>query len=290
MVVIGCNTYYNKTGSAFWNGGTPGAEKTPRYAVYSVFRPQSGWSPVHILRDESMPEEAYWRIACAQVTFSSEEDWILPCYFEHGPYIDYHGFSSPRFAVRTFQARLENDQFRILEWGNILTGTEGRGLVEPSVIRHGDRYFMTIRAEDGFGYWSVSDDGLNWSEPQPWRFRDGSMLQTDSTQQHFLEINHRLYLLYTQNVGYNCNIMRFRAPIFVAEIDSDSMFLDRAGESIALPLVEDDGITGLLGNFHALTLPDGRGVVSDGRLFLKNGNNGEPAERYSEVAISVFTD
>lgn len=287
VAVIGCNTHYTVHGAAFWDqSGSLPAVPRHRHAAYAIYRPDRGWSQPRVLRDPAMRPEQYWRIACAQVAFTPEGDWLLPCYFEHGEPIDYAGFRSPCFAVRTLKARLEGDEFRVLEWGNILSSRVRRGLIEPSVIAFENCYYLTIRAEDGCGYYSVSPDGIHWPEPKAWQFDDGTMLATDSTQQHFLAVGGKLYLLYTRDAGFNRHLMRFRAPLFIAEIDPATIRLRRATEAVALPLAERKGMPGLLGNFHAVPLPDGRGVITDARMFLQVEGD-SIIEREGELAFAV---
>ena len=43
------------------------------------------------------------------------------------------------------------------------------------------KVWMTIRAEDGHGYVSVSDDGLTWAEPTAWKWDDGGDVAMSTT-------------------------------------------------------------------------------------------------------------
>lgn len=70
---------------------------------------------------------------------------------------------------------------RVKATGNALLNNSGRGLLEPSVTYFDSRYWLTIRAEDGRGYVSVSDDGLAYAEQRPWQWDDGEILDMSTT-------------------------------------------------------------------------------------------------------------
>jgi hypothetical protein len=63
-----------------------------------------------------------------------------------------------RRSVRTVVARQRGKQFVPLYVSNSLTNETGRGLLEPQIVQYKNCLYMTMRAEDGFGYVSVSED------------------------------------------------------------------------------------------------------------------------------------
>lgn len=69
----------------------------------------------------------------------------------------------------------ENGEIHYLKHGSELTVPVKRGLYEPSIARFGDRFYLTMRNDD-HGYISISDDGLEYSEPRKWTFDNGSDL------------------------------------------------------------------------------------------------------------------
>lgn len=126
-----------------------------------------------------------------------------------------------------------------------------RGFGEPSIVRFGDKYYMTIRSDE-FGAWCESADGLNWSAPVKWTWSDGTDLGNANTQQHWLQIGDELYLAYTRVTADNGNVFRNRAPIFVAKVDLAAKGLVSATEQAVVP---NRGAR--LGNYCVSESPDG---------------------------------
>jgi hypothetical protein len=109
-----------------------------------------------------------------------------------------------------------------------------RGLYEPSVTQFSDRFFLTMRNDD-HGYVSVSDDGLNYSEPKRWTFDDGSDLGNYNTQQHWVSHSDALFLVYTRRGANNDHVFRHRAPLFIARVDPDKLTIIRDSEQVLVP-------------------------------------------------------
>ena len=106
--------------------------------------------------------------------------------------------------------------------------TKGRGFLEPSLAKLDGAYYMTIRAEDNRGYVTRSADGLQWDKPTPWSWDDdGSPLTMSTTQQRWLPHADGLLLVYTRKATENANVMRWRAPLYVAEVDPATLRLRR---------------------------------------------------------------
>jgi hypothetical protein len=121
-----------------------------------------------------------------------------------------------------------------LEHGTELTLPGGRGFAEPSLTYSNGRYFLTLRNDDA-GYVTTSEDGLHYDEPRHWTFDDGSELGNYNTQQHWLTHNDDLYLVYTRRGANNDHISRHRAPLFIAQIDTEHLCVIRESEQIAVP-------------------------------------------------------
>jgi hypothetical protein len=171
----------------------------------------------------------------------------------------------------------------------------GRGLLEPSLTSYDGTYYMTIRAEDGRGYLSTSEDGLEWSELAPWAWDDGDELEMSTTQQHWLRHSEGLHLVYTRKTGRNLNVFRWRSPLLVSRFDTDEMCLVRESERVVFPLI-GDGVgdpehVARMGNFHCVsatadeswvtvgeTLPAGewRGNTMMARIIWKDPNRLAP--------------
>ena len=84
-------------------------------------------------------------------------------------------------------------------------------------------------------YVAKSADGINYSSHQPWKFDDGNSLGSYHTQQHWITLGGRLYLVYTRRGANNDHIMRHRAPLFIGEVDPEQLVVKRATEQIVLP-------------------------------------------------------
>ena len=271
-LVIGVTSYYRG------DKRLPPAEhtaKTPKQPMYAFFHRDTGWSPARLLDAGCFPPEVHWRAACTQIVWQ-DDSIILPVYFT-----ERHG----HFAARTLKLARDGDTLRATAWGAPLAHDFGRGFMEPSAVGFRDRYYLTLRAEDGHGHWCVSDDGLNWSPARIWRFDDGTPLETSTTQQHWLRLGDQLCLVYTRRRPENEHVMRWRSPLLVAVFDPDAGCLRRDSERVVFPYQERDGLYNRMGNFHAAELPGGRGVVSVGALYAEV-QDGRILRNFSEVCIA----
>lgn len=121
-----------------------------------------------------------------------------------------------------------------IEHGNILTIPTGRGFSEPSLIYFGGRYLMTLRNDDR-NYITTSDDGLHFGEPALLTFDDGSELGSYNTQTHWLTVGGALYLVYTRRAEDNDNVIRHRAPLFIAQYNDKRLCVVRETEQVLAP-------------------------------------------------------
>jgi hypothetical protein len=146
----------------------------------------------------------------------------------------------------------------VAERGNVLTCADVRGFHEPSLIRHGERYLLTLR-NDLRGYVAVSTDGLNYAEPRPWTFDDGTELGSYNTQQHWLRQGDTLFLVYTRRSELSNGVVRHRAPLFMAEVDPAGPWVLRRTERVIIP---ENGAR--MGNFCTLNLNEHEAWVITG--------------------------
>jgi hypothetical protein len=123
-----------------------------------------------------------------------------------------------------------------------------RGFVEPSLTQFQGRYYLTIR-NDVKGYVAESGDGLNFAPVKEWTFDDGTELGSYNTQQHWVTHSDGLFLVYTRRGADNDHIMRNRAPLFIAQVDTKELHVIRATEQVLIP---ERGAT--LGNFGAANI------------------------------------
>jgi hypothetical protein len=151
----------------------------------------------------------------------------------------------------------DGETLSAVERGNVLRCGDERGLHEPSIVRFGDRYYLTIR-NDLRGYVAQSDDGLRFSDPQPWCFDDGEELGSYNTQQHWLAFGGALHLVYTRRSELSNGVVRSRAPLYIAEVDPERCCVLRDTERVVIP---ENGAR--MGNFCTLNVtPDEAWVIT----------------------------
>ncbi len=137
--------------------------------------------------------------------------------------------------VLAVRYRYENGALSIVKMGSFLDfPASARGLVEPSIAKLGERYYLTLRTDEQ-GLLSVSENGFDYSTPTPWKWDDGSILENYNTMQRWIRHKDQLYLAYTRRGAHNDHVFRHRAPIFMARFDEEKMCLVRDSEVILVP-------------------------------------------------------
>lgn len=240
VLAIGHNVYYKN------NILTQPHEN--RYPVYTVGDGSGSWSNRKKLDWDHPETSGIYTCGCAQRITFKNGDILLPLSF--GP--------KERKArkVCTVMCSFDGKDINIIESGNKLELNIERGLLEPTLAQFKKRFFMTIRAEDGHGYLSVSNDGLLWEEKRPWCWEDGKPLTMSTTQQRWITHSHGLFLVYTRKSDHNINVMRWRSPLYIAQVDTNRLCLIRESEKVVFPLI-GDGINdpdhvARMGNFHTV--------------------------------------
>ena len=258
ILAIGHNVYY-KDGALFDSLGDWSANTGPqlnRFPVWGIRDSEGKW--IITRKKLEIPEcENCMIYSCgsSQRLFQGEDEALIP-------------FTCGKSGIRernVFSALFHYDgkELTCIRRGNTLHLPFRRGLLEPSIIRWKDRCLLTMRAEDGCGYRAESEDGLTWQKLMPWSFDDGNILETSTTQQHFLELGGRLFLIYTRNAGTNSHIWRFRAPLYIAEVNDD-FNLVRSSEQIVFPMIPEGDKAAGMGNFHPAKLDERRAIVTVG--------------------------
>lgn len=158
----------------------------------------------------------------------------------------------PKCGIITAQYTFDGDELKIVKAGELVSGDnyEPRGLCEPALAYLNGRYYLTVRS-DKVGVFAVSDDGFNFSKPEPWRWDDGSILENYNTMQHWVRNKDGLFLAYTRRGAHNDHVFRHRAPIFMARFDEDRQCLIRESEVILVPELGTR-----LGNFNVIEAGD----------------------------------
>jgi hypothetical protein len=88
---------------------------------------------------------------------------------------------------------------------------------------------------DRAAYIATSADGLQFGAPRKWTFDDGADLGSYNTQAHWVTHHDGLFLVYTRKGANNDNVVRHRAPLFMAQIDSERLVVLRATEREIVP-------------------------------------------------------
>jgi hypothetical protein len=217
-----------------------------RWPVYIVRNRAGQWSPLRKLAWDNPEASAMYTSGCSQRVTLPGGDILLS--------LSYAPLGRADRAVCTARCSFDGRTLTIRKTGNEHRLAVKRGLLEPTLATCAGRYYMTIRAEDNRGYVTVSDDGLQWEPIRPWAWDNGEPLTLSTTQQRWLPHSDGLWLVYTRKDASNLNVMRWRAPLFVAQVDLKQLRLIRATERIVFPL-SADGVNkpqdvAHLGNFH----------------------------------------
>lgn len=259
VLAIGHNVYYRK--------GVLARPQESRWPVYVVRATDGSWSSPQKLNWDDPRGAFIYTCGCAQRVTLAGGEILIPLSF--GP-----RETQPR-SVTSVRCTFDGKQLSIRNVGSELTSSVGRGLLEPSLATLNGKCFITIRAEDERGYVSVSDDGLNWQKQQPWMWNDGQPLVMSTTQQRWLVHSDGLFLVYTRKAEQNAKVMRWRTPLFVAEVDRQTLRLIRESEQVVLPLVGDAVHVALMGNFHTVAASRAESWVTVGENRRNDGWKGD---------------
>ncbi len=212
--------------------------KRPRFPCYSIYRPENmTWSKFKLLDLPDKDNKFYNAGAgSAQRWDLSTGEILLPIYF--------HTFEQEQqrtsqcadipYASTVVKCRFDGEKMEYIEHGSELSVPQGRGLYEPSITFYKGTYYFTLR-NDYTGYVAKSNDGLNFDMPIEWRWDDGSPLGNYNTQQHWVTHSDGLFLVYTRKGANNDNVMRHRAPLFIAQVDIDKLCVIRDTEKVLVP-------------------------------------------------------
>ncbi|MCA9128472.1 MAG: sulfatase-like hydrolase/transferase [Planctomycetales bacterium] len=262
VLALGHVVYYR--GPKFSRG-----DQLARYPVYSVRMADGRWSERKILHWDDPRGAFIYSNNCGQRVVMPNGDIMMSFTF---------GAEAEGRSVAGVRCTFDGDQLRVAEVGPALTSDVGRGLLEPSLTRFKDQFYLTIRAEDGHGYVATSDDGLHYTM-HPWCWEDGQSLEMSSTQQHWLTHSDALYLVYTRKAAANENVIRWRAPLWCSRVDPDRLCLIRETERVVLPLVGDgvqnpDAVA-LMGNFAVTNISPWESIVTVGEWLPRRGARGD---------------
>ncbi|NUQ62575.1 MAG: exo-alpha-sialidase [Pirellulales bacterium] len=256
--------------NVFYSGPRFSADQPPRWPVYAVWR-DGQWGPRRKLEWGDPRGASIYSNGCGQRVVLPDGDILMA--FTHG------GEKKKPRSVSGVICSFDGDTLAVKRVGEEIAHDKGRGLLEPSITEFRGRFFLTLRAEDNRGYVCSSDDGLHWTAKQPWAWDDGEPLVLSTTQQHWLPHSEALWLVYTRKDACNVNVIRWRSPLWMAQVDTHSLRLRRDTERVVLPLV-GDGVNdpdrvALMGNFHTTNASPAESWVTVGEWQPKNGIKGD---------------
>ncbi len=245
-------------------------EQLSRYPVY-VTRDQTGeWSKRKILEWDDPRGKNIYTNNCGQRVVLPNGDVQMS--FTFGP-------ESVNRMVSGVRASFNGEELKLQEVGPPLENRVGRGLLEPSVTEFQNKFWMTIRAEDDHGYLSSSEDGIHWEEKKAWTWEDGTPVKMSTTQQHWLTHSDGLFLVYTREDESNKNVIRWRSPLWLAQVDVEKKCLIKSTEQVVLPIV-GDGVNepdkvALMGNFNITHASPDEAWVTVGEWMPRDGYKGD---------------
>lgn len=245
FILIGVKLRYSQTGEQLLD------QPRSHECAYATYDPQTDrWSTWKQLE---MPEteRKFYLVApgCVQWLVKPDGTLLIPMYFR-GP-------SGDDYVSTVLHCAFDGETLTYRKHGSELARSGGRGFVEPSLVAVGKEYLLTLR-NDAAGFVTRSQDGLEFSPPQPWTFDDGKELGSYNTQAHWLGHREGVFLVYTRKGADNDHIARHRAPIFMAQVDPDKLHVIRRTEQLVLP---ERGV--MLGNFGAASITADESWVTD---------------------------
>jgi len=221
----------------------------PVFTAYHTYDLASGlYSP---LKKVDVPADIYpmgCATGCSQFIEEPNGDVLIP--------VAMNRQKTLHSTAGVMRCSFDGERLQFLEMSNELAWHEPRGLGEGSLCKFGDKYYLTLR-NDYHGFWSVSEDGKHFSDPQVWTWDTGLELPNYNTQQHWLICGSRLYLVYTRRSGNNDHVFRHRAPLYIAQVDTDTMTILRHTEQIAVP---ERGAR--LGNFGVTMIHENKSIIT----------------------------
>lgn len=255
--------------NVFYKGKSFDRKQPPRCPVYAVYKDGKWSERKRLLWDD--PRGAFiYTNNCGQREVLEDGSIALVMSF---------GAKQTSRSAAGVHCSFDGETLSIQKVGREIKHAAGRGLLEPSLVRYRGKFYATLRAEDNRGYVAASDDGLDFDEKQPWCWDDDTALDMSTTQQHWLPHSDALHLVYTRKDTTNEKVIRWRSPLFMAQVDLKTLRLIRETERVVLPL-SGDGVNApdevpLMGNFQTLNVTPNESWVTDGEMTPKHGYKGD---------------
>jgi hypothetical protein len=114
--------------------------------------------------------------------------------------------------------------------------------------------------ETFFGQLAKSSDGLTWQSAVTLQWEDGTAVTGSmNTQMHWVTQSNVLYLVYTRQDASNTDILRYRAPLWMAEVDPVTLRLKKDTEQIVMSITDNRA---QLGNFGTTAVTPDLSIVT----------------------------
>lgn len=246
--------YHEKTGtllgtghSAYYlNNKIPHSNRPRRtpYAVYDASKMQWRAPRIMDMPDSATEADLFYNAGagCTQRVDLPDGDILLPIYARNP--------ATGRYDAIVLRCAFDGQTLTYRSRSNALATTIGRGFPEPSLAVFQGEYFLTLRNDES-AFVSRSADGVTFSDPVEWTFDNGDVLGSYNTQAHWVTHPQGLFLVYTRRGLGNDHVFRHRAPVVMAQVDTQSLRVIRETER---PIVPQRGAR--LGNFGVTPVSD----------------------------------
>lgn len=185
------------------------------------------------------------------------------------------------YTTMVARCGFDGETLTYLEHGTELNIPRGRGLYEPSLTRFESHFFLTLRA-DHSAYVTRSKDGLIYDPVREWTFDDGKVLGSYNTQQHWVTCGGGLFLVYTRKGADNDHIFRHRAPLFIAQVNPETLQVLRDTERV---LLAENQAT--LGNSGVCRMSDHESWITCGEGLMRLGKRKGERNRVFHVKVTA---
>jgi hypothetical protein len=277
-------TWHARTGKVLVTGKTFNFEngknenRLREKVSYSVMDPASEkWGPLRFLtlpeNDHSGKPIVAVNAGCTQRVDLPNGDILLPVRY-------WRDAKKHNYTSIVARCSFDGESLTYKEHGTEHTLPAGRGLYEPSLAEFEGEFFLTLRA-DKSACVTHGKDGLNFQPTREWRFDDGKPLGSYNTQQHWVTIGGGLFLVYTRRGADNDHIMRHRAPLFIGQVNPETLELIRSTERILIP---ENHAT--LGNSGVCRVSDTETWITCGEGLLRLGKRKEQTNKVHFVRIT----
>ena len=278
-------TWHARTGKVLVTGKTFNFEagkkenRLREKVSYSVMDPASEkWGPLRFLtlpqKDHSGKPIIAVNAGCTQRVDLPNGDILLPVRY-------WRDAKKHNYTSIVARCRFDGESLTYKEHGTEHTLPAGRGLYEPSLAKFDGKFYLTLRA-DRSAFVTHGNDGLNFQPIREWSFDDGKPLGSYNTQQHWVTLGGGLFLVYTRRGADNDHIMRHRAPLFIGQVNPETLQIIRSTERILIP---ENHAT--LGNSGVCRVSDTESWITCGEGLLRLGKRKEQTNKVHFVRITA---